>query len=707
MLFQKHITTAIAALLLSVSVGAQHPNRKNIDSLREILQTATGTSRVDCLNALSEEYWWPPRVFPDSISCWAAPALKEATALNYGSGKAMSIMHLGVGEIYRKDFKTAEKYLRESLQMMETLKSEKGTGLAHLWLGQALYSENEFKEALTNYRIAIQYLNDLNDVEGLGKAWAWMGFIYAATGNYDSSFEYCSKSLYIRQKMSDDVCVTAALTNMGHLYRVAGAYDDALNYYRQGINYANEHAVSTYDTHWNYLDEPLGIIYRILQKPDSSLHYLSNALKIDPENQMTQVSVSESLLGTEHFDAALPAFVEPIEKYRKENNKWDLMRILIDAGKAYYGKGDYKTSLKYASEGLGIAEQASVNQYMQDGYLLLSKLYQKLQQPDNAYLYLQKYTSLKDSVMSNQFLWRLSNYKKQEEVKKQLTQIAFLGQANKIKEDKLKQESLMKWILFGCFLLAAFSGFIVYKNLSLERKNEKLESKRKQAVLQQHVTELEMQALRAQMNPHFLFNCLSSINSFILKNETEVASDYLTKFSRLVRMVLSNSNKSFIALEDELDMLRLYLDMERLRFKNSFDYSITATNSLDDSVIYVPPLILQPFVENAIWHGLMHKEGQGQVEIKLDLEDKFLNCVITDNGVGRDKAAAYKSKSAALQKSMGLQITSERLALLNEDGKGPSFTIEDLADKDGKAGGTRVILRIRYKTITELEPETA
>ncbi|MGZ4012454.1 MAG: tetratricopeptide repeat-containing sensor histidine kinase [Flavisolibacter sp.] len=707
MLFQRHIINAIATLLFSAVVVAQHPNRKNIDSLKEVLQSAQGTTRVDCLNALSEEYWWPPRVFPDSISCWASPAFNEAVALHYAPGKAMSVMHLGVSEIYRKNFLTAENYLRQSLQMMEVLKSKKGIAWAHLWLGQALYSENKFKEAIANYRTAIQYLGDLNDLEGLGKAWAWMGFIYAATGNYDSSFEYCSKSLYIRQKMSDDVCVTAALTNMGHLYRVAGAYDDALNYYRQGMNYANEHSVSTYDTHWNYLDEPLGIIYRILQKPDSSLHYLENALKIDPENQMTQVSVSENLLGAQRFDAALPAFIKPIEQYRKENNRWDLMRILIDAAKAYYGKKDYKNSLRYASEGVGIAERASVNQYMQDGYLLLSRIYQELRQPDSAYEYLQKYTRLKDSVMSNQFLWRLSNYKKQEEVKKQLDQIALLGEANKIKEEKLKQESLMKWILLGCLLLVAFSGFIIYKNLALRSKNEKLESRRKQAVLQQHVTELEMQALRAQMNPHFLFNCLSSINSFILKNETELASDYLTKFSRLVRMVLANSKKSFIALEDELNMLRLYLDMERLRFKNSFDYSITCTNSLDDSIIYVPPLILQPFVENAIWHGLMHKEGQGLVEIKLDLEDKFLNCVITDNGVGRTKAAIYKSKSAALQKSMGLQITSERLDLLDEVGKGPHFTIEDLENDDGKAGGTKVLLRIRYKTLTEIEPENS
>ena len=134
---------------------------------------------------------------------------------------------------------------------------------------------------------------------------------------------------------------------------------------------------------------------------------------------------------------------------------------------------------------------------------------------------------------------------------------------------------------------------------------------------QKQLSELEMQALRAQMNPHFIFNCLSSINRFILKNETEEASDYLTKFSRLIRMVLNNSKKAFISLGRRTGKLRLYLDMERLRFKNSFDYSITYKNSVDVENIFIPPLLLQPFAENAIWHGLMHKQENGFLNFNL------------------------------------------------------------------------------------------
>jgi LytS/YehU family sensor histidine kinase len=237
----------------------------------------------------------------------------------------------------------------------------------------------------------------------------------------------------------------------------------------------------------------------------------------------------------------------------------------------------------------------------------------------------------------------------------------------------------------------------IYRTLTLKRRNEHLENLKAQSDLKLKASELEMQALRAQMNPHFIFNCLSSINHFILKNETDSASDYLTKFSRLIRIVLTNSKNKLITLEDELEMLRLYLDMERLRFKNSFNYNINFINSIDIDNIYIPPLLLQPFAENAIWHGLMNKEGEGHLEISLRTENNFLICHIIDDGIGR-KAAAELKMSGEKKKSLGLKITRERFDLLNEpDEEKTFFEFEDLIDENGSAAGTKVILKIRIR----------
>ena len=249
-------------------------------------------------------------------------------------------------------------------------------------------------------------------------------------------------------------------------------------------------------------------------------------------------------------------------------------------------------------------------------------------------------------------------------------------------------------------------GIFIFRSLSLKRKNEKLAIGKTQAELQQKVAELEMQALRAQMNPHFIFNCLSSINRFIFKNDNKVASDYLTRFSRLIRMVLMHSQKKLIPLEDELEMLRLYLDLERLRFKDAFDYSITTTNIVDAGAIFIPPLLLQPFCENAVWHGLMHKEEKGHLKIIINElngeEKKALHCIIEDDGIGRKKAAEFKSKSAENEKSMGLKITTERLALLNQENNFSTFyKIEDMLDENNEVAGTRVQLKIRHKESIE------
>ena len=227
---------------------------------------------------------------------------------------------------------------------------------------------------------------------------------------------------------------------------------------------------------------------------------------------------------------------------------------------------------------------------------------------------------------------------------------------------------------------------------------ERSEKEKQMADLRQRTTEMEMQALRAQMNPHFIFNSLNSINRFILQNNKQQASEYLTKFSKLVRMILQNSQASLISLESELESLGLYLEMEALRFNYHFEYKISVPKDLDIEVLKIPPLILQPYVENAIWHGLMHKEEKGQLDIEVSEQGDCLFFRISDNGIGRKQAEALSSKSATKHKSMGLKITANRIAMIQHTGGDDSFVmINDLVDANGEAAGTEVIIKIPVK----------
>lgn len=248
----------------------------------------------------------------------------------------------------------------------------------------------------------------------------------------------------------------------------------------------------------------------------------------------------------------------------------------------------------------------------------------------------------------------------------------------------------------GIFVVTMLYGLI--RRRLREKFNQQLklsEKEKKFAELQQQKTELEMQALRAQMNPHFIFNSLNSINNFILENDRLMASEYLNKFSKLVRLILQNSKASLISLECELESLNLYLELEALRFNYHFAYKITVPKELDIEELKVPPLIIQPYAENAIWHGLMQKETKGLLDIEISQEFNHLFFKIADNGIGRKAAAAAASKSATRHKSMGLQITADRITMLQtSNGTESPVTIIDLLHADGRGAGTEVFIKL-------------
>ena len=209
------------------------------------------------------------------------------------------------------------------------------------------------------------------------------------------------------------------------------------------------------------------------------------------------------------------------------------------------------------------------------------------------------------------------------------------------------------------------------------------------------LAQAETKALRAQMNPHFIFNSLNSINSFIIARKHDIASDYLIKFSKLIRLILDNSRSEIISLEKELETLKIYVILENARFKNKFNCIYDIAEDIDTNSTMIPPMLLQPFVENAIWHGLMQKESPGAITIAIRQENEdFLNISITDDGIGREKAAELKSKSAT-HKSHGLKVTSQRIEMMNKlNSSGAKVNITDLKDEQGHATGTRVELII-------------
>ncbi len=240
---------------------------------------------------------------------------------------------------------------------------------------------------------------------------------------------------------------------------------------------------------------------------------------------------------------------------------------------------------------------------------------------------------------------------------------------------------------------------IVTRTAHIEAQSRSIEAKNRQQLkteFEQKLAETKMASLRSQMNPHFIFNCLNSIQYFTAQNNAELASAYLAKFARLIRLVLENSRSERVTLTNELETLRLYIDMEAMRFQQKVRYTIQVDEAIDTDLIQIPPLLLQPFVENAIWHGLMHKEEGGSVRVTVSQPGtSYLQVEITDDGVGRAKAAEYKSKSATKNKSFGMQMTADRIELINQlYHTHTQVQVMDQVDERGQPAGTRVVVNI-------------
>ncbi|MBU2650101.1 MAG: histidine kinase [Bacteroidetes bacterium] len=252
-------------------------------------------------------------------------------------------------------------------------------------------------------------------------------------------------------------------------------------------------------------------------------------------------------------------------------------------------------------------------------------------------------------------------------------------------------------ILFSLFVVF-LAWFLVYRRIKTIRKRHEVE--KKVLYIEKQLFDIEQKALRLQMNPHFIFNSLNAIQSFVIASDTDKAIHYLSKFSQLMRLILYNSRESAVPIRDEIKALTYFMDIERLRFDNKFDYDIQLDPLIDEEFLAIPPMILQPYVENAILHGLINSQNPGMIRLEMKLEEDTVFCIIEDNGIGREEARRIKELSGIKRQSRGMMITQERLDLLNKQHKDKySVKVIDLSDNNGNATGTRVEIRMIFEEL--------
>jgi len=634
-------------------------------------------------------------------ACLAEEALQQSRHIGYTHGIAIALAcQAAIAGHGNDQFKRSEKLARESLEYFDKTDDKYGITLSYYTLGFSLFAQSHFDEAVGYFRKARQEAQRTGNASEQVYMLSVTAEAYRERGDYGRALMTLRDCIRQAEAIHDTNMVKVQYKLLAGMFVQIEDYPQAEKYFRLAFDKGTPESMDPWD---------LMVYSELLTRQhqyDSALYFYGRLDSAHLQSSLVRtylVSKGEYYLFRKDYATALPYFLKSIVYQEELNDGNQLMRCQGDLARTYFGLHEYAESFKYARAQLALAQSTDARQNIRDACQLLYNLYDQTKKVDSAYFYYRRYNVLKDSVLDDQLKARFASFGFEQ-------QIRLLNEDKQLEDACLKEEMMTKNLLIlGISVLLLLTGIYVWI-VRLKRRNEehrrkraedeleiqRLEAERSRSALQQRAKELEIQALRSQMNPHFIFNCLNAINRFVLGRETEAASDYLTKFSRLMRMIMNHSRHSYISLAEEIEILQLYLNMERLRFKDAFDYQIIVSDEIDIDEIRIPPLLIQPFVENAVWHGLMNKEERGSLTISMTATEDLLTCVVRDNGVGRRRAAMLKSKSVEKHKSMGMQITAERMALYTGvDASKPFFEIEDLYDEYGEPAGTQVTLTVK------------
>ena len=535
----------------------------------------------------------------------------------------------------------ALKLVNKSIEVFTELKSFSKLADALVGKGMLLIDTGKTPEGIESYYKALKYYDQLKDKSGVAYAQITIANAYNSQKKYEEGLALYQKALtyYLTVKkpvVDDKAAITALYQNIGHYYFLKKKYDTALEYFNKGLIDAKEIG------HTGFMSILLDKIGRIhFERKEYELAYQ----KFQQALQLEQPDVYKANLYTSIGELCIAQ-----KKYQEAE---DYLNKAVAIGKQY---GDLEMQF-YAVDHL-------------------TQLYKKTKRFEKALEMSEIYNSLDDSIVGDESRNTLKEQQlKYEFEKKELK--AKITQQKKISEIKARRNILIT-ILSALLLLVLSGGFFYYRN-----------NKQKQEIAGLEKNQIKQKLLITQMNPHFIFNSIGNIQGLINDKKDKDAVDYLTKFSKLTRQILENSNENYISLEEEVEMTKNYLSIQQLLYSNKFSFKIDIEDNVDTENIFLPPMLTQPFIENAIKHGISNTEN-GKIDIRFYLKEGKLFFEVTDNGRGFDA-----SKRTDNHKSLAMTITKERLVnyTRNQD-----FVVhtDNIKDNNEKVVGAKVSFEIPY-----------
>ncbi|MBS1496596.1 MAG: histidine kinase [Bacteroidetes bacterium] len=619
-------------------------------------------------------------------------------------------------------------WARAGLAMAEKNQVDSMKGIFNFFIAKAfIYKFNKSDSAIAYYKKVLPYFPDRNRKYNAFSIREIMER-YCELGNKDSSFVYLDSLRVFIDTMPLSAPKRVSLSqNIATVYQWFGMFKTAINYYQVAINgekkngnirglglalanlgelyseseddvkaiwYSKEALSYLTDVHMPYMQTAgnLSVFYCNKKLFDSAFYYhriadsMANMLQNTQEQMVLKTNLANIYLGQKKYDIAKPIFEENIITLLQTGDRWNLTKTYFSMAELDTCLQNFSSAKNYLLKGLTIATEDKAETLVTIALQNLSIICAKLGEYKNAYNYQCLFIQHKDSLTNEKTKQHLADLEISYKTLDKEQQIQLLQKDNSIKSLEISNNNRTKYLYAASLLFLVLLFSILFYQRSQRSKINTLKIK----------AELETQVLRAQMNPHFIFNSLNSIENFIMQNEKRLASDYLNKFARLIRMILDSSRNEVVPIAKDMETLQLYIDLEQLRFNNKFIYKPVIDRALLNGDYSVPSLLIQPYVENAIVHGLAHSENENlYLTITATLQQDVIKYVIQDNGIGRQQAAIYNLHNKPNHKSVGLQITEHRINNFNNRQYTNPISITDLTDENGKPCGTKVEIIIK------------
>ncbi|MDY0089070.1 MAG: tetratricopeptide repeat protein [Flavobacteriaceae bacterium] len=644
--------TNIFSILFLFCFWSIFAQNKEIDSLKQVLETSKNDiEKSQVLNQISDLY---KTQNPTLMFDFANQALELSQKIKNRQEEATAYLNLGNSQIISGNYPKALEYFTNAKNTFEELESapenkqkvQDGLARAYGSIGIVFSEQSNYSKALEYHLKALNLYEKSDDKVRLARVYNNVGIVYKSRNEQFKALEYFLKAQEIQEEINDRT-IGITTTNIGNIYFDQKNYPKAIEFYNKASIYFQKYPNPRGE---GELYNNLGLYYQVTSEPQK----------------------------------AIESWEKAKDKFNAIEDKFGISDTYFNLGAFYFEQNNLDKALENTQKAKELAKEIKTLEMLVLSENLLSRIYEKKGDLNKSLEHFRAFSVAKDSLtnyenirksvqseMNIEFEKRETLHKKEQEQKEVLIQ------------EQSKRHTL-QLVFGGLFLVLCVGlGFLFYNRNQLK----------KNLTLQKNLAEYEQKALHLQMNPHFVFNCLGSISSFIVQNGNDSAIKYLAKFSKLMRLTLEYSKESLIPVDKEIEGLQNYLELEQLRFNKVFDFKITKDATIEDDMA-LPPLLIQPFVENAIIHGLIPKKEFGLVLVDFSLTDKNLICTITDNGIGFSKSKEIKENSVQVHKSMALDIIKKRLEMMGDStSKSTTFTIEEIKE-NGEIKGTKVVLRL-------------